>query len=147
MLRGRFEYSMDDKGRISLPPTWRRELKVAKQPLILTSCMDATAVGVYELERWNEVEQHLAGMSRVQPEVQRIRRLLISGAEECRADAQGRIRIPQHLREFADLAGSCLLAGTGHRIEIWEKGRFQQELAAILDRGDEVSRIAADLGL
>jgi len=123
------------------------ELQATDKPPILTSCIDAPAVGIYSQERWVEIEQRLATMSQVQPEVQKIRRLIISGAEECAVDSQGRIRVPQHLRDYAGLTKQCLIAGMGERVEIWDRARFDQEIASIRENGEDVSRVAADLGL
>ena len=147
MARGRFAHNMDSKGRLAIPQALRMELQAHDKPPILTSCIDAPAVGIYAQERWVEIEQRLANMSQVQPEVQKIRRLIISGAEECPIDGQGRIRVPQHLRDFAGLSKQCLIAGMGERIEIWDRARFDQEISSIRENGEDVSRVAADLGL
>ena len=145
MARGRFAHNMDSKGRLAIPQALRMELQ--DKPPILTSCIDAPAVGIYAQDRWVEIEQRLANMSMVQPEVQKIRRLIVSGAEECPIDGQGRIRVPQHLRDYAGLSKQCLIAGMGERIEIWDRARFDQEIASIRENGEAVSRVAADLGL
>lgn len=147
MARGRFAHNMDAKGRLAIPQALRMELQATDKPPILTSCIDAPAVGIYSQERWVEIEQRLATMSQVQPEVQKIRRLIISGAEECAVDSQGRIRVPQHLRDYAGLTKQCLIAGMGERVEIWDRARFDQEIASIRENGEDVSRVAADLGL
>ena len=147
MARGRFEHNMDAKGRLAIPQALRMELQATEKPPILTSCIDAAAVGIYAQDRWIEIEERLATMSQVQPEVQKIRRLIVSGAEECPIDSQGRIRVPQHLRDYAGLSKQCLVAGMGERIEIWDRARFDQEISSIRENGMDVSRVAADLGL
>ncbi len=147
MARGRFEHNMDAKGRLAIPQALRMELQASDKPPILTSCIDAAAVGIYAQDRWIEIEERLATMSQVQPEVQKIRRLIVSGAEECPVDSQGRIRVPQHLRDYAGLSKQCLVAGMGERIEIWDRARFDQEISSIRENGMDVSRVAADLGL
>ena len=73
MSRGRFAHNMDSKGRLAIPQALRMELQAHDKPPILTSCIDAPAVGIYTHERWVEIEQRLANMSQVQPEVQKIR--------------------------------------------------------------------------
>ena len=147
MARGRFEHNMDSKGRIAIPQALRMELQATEKPPILTSCIDAAAVGIYAQDRWIEIEERLATMSQVQPEVQKIRRLIVSGAEECPLDSQGRVRVPQHLRDYAGLTKQCLVAGMGERIEVWDRARFDQEIASIRENGLDVSRVAAELGL
>jgi MraZ protein len=148
MARGRFTYTMDAKGRLAIPQEMRVELQAqSKRPPVLTNLVGAPAVGVYSPERWDEIESRLASLSQVQPDVQQMSRLLISGAVECPFDAQGRLLVPAHLREYAELDRDVVVAGVGSRIELWNKTRFERELATAKDRGSELARIAADLGL
>lgn len=148
MARGRFAHTMDAKGRLSLPAALREELQAQDdRPPILTNLVDCPAVGVFSHDRWIEIEQRLANMSQMQPEIQQIQRMLVSGAVECPVDGQGRILIPPHLREHADLEREVTIAGVGRRIEIWDRARFDEELRAIRDRGREVSKVAAELGV
>ncbi len=148
MARGRFQHTMDAKGRVSIPTSLRMELQAhGDLPPILTNLVDCPAVGVFSHDRWLEIEQRLANMSQMQPEIQSVQRMLVSGAVECPIDGQGRVLVPPHLREHGELDREVTIAGVGRRIEIWDRSRFDQELAEIRDRGPEVSRVAAELGL
>ena len=148
MARGRFNHTMDAKGRVSIPAGFRVELQSADGlPPILTTLVDCPALGLFQQERWLEIEQRLANMSQMQPELQSVRRMLVSGAEECAIDGQGRILVPPHLREHAGLEREVTLAGVGSRIELWNKARFDEEMQRTRDRAHEISSIAAQLGL
>lgn len=148
MARGRFAHTMDAKGRLSIPATLREELQAHDdRPPILTNLVDCPAVGLYAHDRWLEIEQRLANMSQMQPEIQQIQRMLVSGAVECPIDGQGRILVPPHLREHAGLEREVTIAGVGRRIEIWDRARFDEELRGIRERGREVSKVAAELGV
>jgi MraZ protein len=148
MARGRFSHTMDAKGRVAIPAGFRVELQSQDgRPPILTNLVDCPAVGVFSHDRWLEIEQRLASMSQMQPEIQSVQRMLVSGAVECPVDAQGRVLVPPHLREHAGLERDVTIAGVGRRIEIWDRARFEEELVAIRERGREVSSIAAELGL
>jgi MraZ protein len=148
MARGRFTYTMDAKGRLAIPQDMRMELQAqSKRPPVLTNLVGAPAIAVYSPERWDEIETRLGGMSQVQPDVQQVSRMLLSGAVECPFDAQGRLLVPAHLREYAELDRDVVVAGVGARIELWNKTRFEREIATAKDRGTELARIAADLGL
>ena len=148
MARGRFFLKMDAKGRVAIPAGLRVELQAqGDRPPILTNLVDCPAVGVFAHDRWLEIEQRLASMSQSQPEILRYQRLLVSGAEECKLDAQSRVLVPPHLRDHASLGREVVIAGVGRRIEIWDRDRFEQELAEIRDDGPGVSRVAAELGL
>lgn len=148
MARGRFSHTMDAKGRVAIPAGFRVELQSQNDlPPILTNLVDCPAVGVFSHDRWLEIEQRLASMSQMQPAIQSVQRMLVSGAVECPVDAQGRVLVPPHLREHAGLDREVTIAGVGRRIEIWDRTRFDEELTAIRERGREVSALAAELGL
>jgi MraZ protein len=139
---------MDAKGRISIPTGLRMELQVEKdRPPFLTNLADCPALGLYAHDYWLEIERRLETMSQIQPEVQSFRRLYISGAVEAPIDAQGRVLIPQHLRDHAGLQKEVIVAGVGTRVEIWDKARFDEEIQRTRDRSQEISSVLAELGV
>ena len=69
-------------------------------------------------------------MSQLKPAVQKVRRMVVAGAKEAPLDAQGRILIPLHLREYAGLDKEVSILDTGARLEIWDRARWQSELTA-----------------
>jgi MraZ protein len=89
----------------------------------------------------------MASLSQVRPEVQAFQRFLVSGAQECAIDRQGRILLPQHLRQHAGLEREVVIAGVGPRIEIWDRSRLDEEIRRVAERHDEISTVLADLGL
>ena len=122
MARGRYDHTMDAKGRVSIPTGFRSELRNGDNtPPVLTNLVHCPAVGIFSADRRQEVEVQLASMSKVQPEVQAVRRMLISGAVDCSIDSQGRILVPSHLREHAALKHDVVLAGLGDQIELWDR--------------------------
>ena len=148
MARGRSAHTMDAKGRISIPTGLRMELQVEKdRPPFLTNLADCPALGLYAHDYWLEIERRLETMSQIQPEVQSFRRLYISGAVEAPIDAQGRVLIPQHLRDHAGLQREVIVAGVGTRVEIWDKARFDEEIQRTRDRSQEISSVLAELGV
>jgi MraZ protein len=153
---------MDAKGRVSIPAGLRMELQAENdrppllrmelqaendRPPFLTSLVDCPALGLYSRDRWLEIEHRLENMSQAHPGVQSYRRLVISGAVESPFDAQGRVLVPPHLREHAGLEREVTIAGVGSRIEIWDKARFDEELQQTRERSQEISSLAAELGL
>jgi MraZ protein len=114
---------------------------------ILMLLIDQPALGLYAHNRWEAIEERLETMSQVQPEVQAVRRMLVSTAVECPIDGQGRILIPPDLRELAGLERDVTFAGVGARVEIWSRGRYEGEIRATRERAHEIATIAAQLGL
>lgn len=148
MARGRYAHTIDAKGRVSIPAGLRVELDATEdRPPILTNLLDSPALGLYSHDRWEEIERRLDSMSQTHPKVQKVRRMLISGAVEAPIDGQGRLLIPPHLREHAGLEREVTIAGLGSRIEIWDRARFDAELREIKDHGPEISEeISKEIG-
>lgn len=141
-FRGRFTHTMDAKGRTSIPSGFRGELQRRSDgPPILTNLLDCLAL--YPCEAWFDIERRLSEASPMQPEVQAFQRFLVSGAVECPIDGQGRILVPGHLREHAQLRREVTIAGVGPRIEIWDKARFDEDLARTQKRFHEISSAVA----
>jgi MraZ protein len=135
MFRGRFTHTMDGKGRISIPVSFRPELlgreassvSAAEKPPFLTNLQ--RCVALYPHDAWLEVERRLSEASSMQPEVQALQRFVVSGATECPIDGQGRILVPPYLREHGALSKDVVIAGVGPRVELWNKERFASDLA------------------
>lgn len=143
MFRGRAVHTIDSKGRLSIPAGFRMELeRRSDRAPFLTTQLECLAL--YPYEAWREVERELVEeTSPLELEVQDLQRFLLSGAEECPLDKQGRIAIPSYLREHAGLDKEVTVAGVGPRIELWDKGRFEQALARTQAQFKEISSAVA----
>jgi len=142
MFRGRFVHTIDSKGRMSIPTVFRGELTRhgARAP-ILTNMLACLAL--YPFEDWEKIEQRLCSASPMQLEVQALQRFMVSGAVECPLDGQGRVLVPPHLREHARLEREVTIAGVGPRIELWDKARFDEDLAKTRAHFSEISAAVA----
>jgi len=116
----------------------------SEQAPILTN--GERCLALYPYEDWCEFEEHLVGLSSVDPDVQSYVRLMVSGATECPIDKQGRILVPPQLREYAGIQKDVTIAGVGPRIELWDKARFDSELNKTQARYHEISSSVAKLG-
>jgi MraZ protein len=142
MFRGRHKHTIDAKGRLSVPAAFRTAITMSSEnPPILTN--DKACLALYANEDWVEIEENLAAQTQVRPEVKAYIRFVVSGATECPFDSQGRILIPQHLREHAHLEREVTIAGVGSWIEIWDKTLFDQELQRTVARFDEIETVVA----
>ena len=100
------------------------------------------------MEDWLQFEESIVGISSVDPEAQAYARMMISGATECPVDKQGRILVPPHLREHANLEREVTVAGVGPKIELWDKGRFEANLTNTQARYPEMAQsVASKLGM
>lgn len=138
MFLGEFEHTIDDKGRVAVPARFREELS---EGLVLTRGFER-CLQVFPRHTWQTLAQRISSLSLGNEEARNLRRLLFSGAAEVEVDRQGRILIPQNLREYAGLAEQVVIAGLDTYFEMWSRERWQN----ILDRLDsDGSTIAAQL--
>jgi MraZ protein len=128
MFRGRYEHTIDAKGRTSVPARYRDVLAVTgERRLVLTSGLDACLVA-YPLTEWIAFEDRLAALPQFDRAVQRLKRVYVSGAVECEIDDVGRILVPPTLREYAGLHKDVLWAGAGRYAELWDKNAWRQQV-------------------
>jgi MraZ protein len=146
MFRGRFVHTIDSKNRMSLPAGFRTELqRRSDQPPILTNAHQCLELHPYE--DWQQFEERIVGIATIDPRAQALARMMVSGAVECPIDRQGRILVPQHLREYAGLEREVTVAGVGPKIELWNSARFEANLIQTQARYEEISiDLAAKLG-
>ncbi len=126
MFRGRYEHSMDAKGRLSIPSGFRVEIqRRSEKAPVLTNFGDHLAL--YPADVWEAKEQDLLSLSDLQTDVQDLQRYVIAEANDAPIDNQGRILIPALLRKDAELGSKVILAGVLNKIEIWAPERFEQK--------------------
>ena len=146
VFRGRFEHTIDEKGRLSIPSKFRETLSVrGENELILTdfdSCLTA-----YPREEWRELEEKMKKLSTIQKDVRNFLRLFYSSATEAPLDSQGRILIPPQMRERAKLDREVILLGLLNKIEIWDKKSWQEFIANSTDTFEEVASKLVELGI
>lgn len=115
MFIGEFQHSIDSKGRLIIPAKFREELG---ERFIATKGLD-TCLFVFPMKEWAEQEARLKTLPMTQSDARAFVRLFFSGATECEVDKQGRIVLPQNLREYAKIDKDVVIIGVSSRVEIW----------------------------
>ncbi|MFA4909926.1 MAG: division/cell wall cluster transcriptional repressor MraZ [Desulfobacteria bacterium] len=146
MFRGRYEHTIDSKGRVSLPVKFREVLNERYDDRLVITNFDGCLVA-YPFDEWRLLEEKVSSMSIVKKDVKSFQRFFISGATECTIDKQGRILLPPTLREYAKLEKDIVFAGMTKKIEIWSKEKWEQEIAKAKENFDEISDALGELGL
>lgn len=124
MFVGEYEYKVDNKGRLPLPPRFRREIE---EGLVLTIGADSCVVA-YTRADWSKMTANQAPTSfLVTDKERRINRFLFSNANEVSIDNQGRIALPATLRERCSISDAAIVVGINNCFEIWNPGRWQKE--------------------
>jgi MraZ protein len=117
---GTFEHSLDGKGRVVLPSTFRNDLAGKGIVSQYENCL-----GVWTVEGFGEVASRLTDKVREGKATHNAVRAFAANAVQVEPDTQGRILIPQRLRDFAGLERDVVIIGAIDRIEIWNAERWQ----------------------
>jgi MraZ protein len=120
MLLGEYNHNIDDKGRVSVPSKFREDLGAS---FIVTKGLD-NCLFIYSKTEWNTFESKLKDLPLTNPNARNFIRFFFSGATECELDKQGRINIPQNLREYAGLSKDVSIVGVSTRVEIWDREKW-----------------------
>ena len=143
MFRGRFEHSVDGKGRTSLPAKFREILASRGDERLVFAPGLERCIVAYPHAEWSRFEERLLSMPQFDPSVVRLKRLVVSGAVECSADRQGRLLVPPALRSHAALRRDVVWAGMVGHVELWSKELWHEATAA---SSEELARLAKALG-
>lgn len=129
MFRGQFVHAIDRKGRVNVPVRFRDGLLVDGQPrFILTPSPFDPCLHLHPLPAWEKLERSISELPRLDLNLVRFRRMYVSAAIECELDRAGRVLIPPHLRDKAELDKDVVWAGMGPSIELWSKRRWDEAL-------------------
>jgi len=135
MFRGLNNINLDDKGRIAIPAKCREMLAVCchDNQLIITIDTEERCLLMYPLINWQDIEQKLEKLPSFNHAARRIQRLLIGHATEVLLDNQGRLLLPQELREYAELRKKAVLVGQGKKFEIWDAKLWAEKRNNLLE--------------
>jgi MraZ protein len=147
MFRGRYEHTIDAKGRTSVPARYRDALGAAgDRRIVLTSALDPCLVAYTPME-WIAFEERLGRLPQFDRAVQKLRRIYVSGAVECDIDDVGRILVPPTLREHAGLKKEVLWAGAGRYAELWDKDEWLTHFETTDEEKRDIASRLAELGV
>ena len=137
MFLGEYQHSLDAKGRVILPARFRGQLEGGA---VMARALDG-CLAVYPLAEFDRVARKLREARERGPRERQAARSFFSGATEFTPDSQGRVAVPQHLREYAALDRDVIVSGGFDHIEIWDAQRFRerdQEGIASMTEGEGI---------
>ena len=138
MLLGEYRHNVDVKGRVSVPSKFREDLG---QSFVVTKGLD-NCLFMYSKTEWETFENKLKQLPLTNQDARSFMRFFVAGATECEVDKQGRINIPQVLREYANITKDVVIVGVATRAEIWDSQYWKNYTAS--DSLD-VSKIASQM--
>jgi MraZ protein len=140
MFLGEFTHTIDDKGRLTIPAKFRGELAAG---LVVTRGFDLNLM-VFTMSGWEELAARIAERPLTDAGMRAFRRRVFSGAIDLEPDRQGRILLPDYLRDFAGISNEVVIAGMYDHVELWSSESWVAVRQSAENSSDE-SRWA-DLG-
>jgi MraZ protein len=140
MLTGYYENSIDAKGRLIVPQSFREQLG---EEFVLTRS-DTKCIRIYSKDEYDKLYTNIAkAKAEGKPGVQGLLMLFINSAKEARCDSQGRLQLPPELRIKAGLEKETVTVGCMDRVEIWDKAEYNKleealDMAAVQEAIDYV---------
>jgi len=123
MFFGEYNYKLDEKGRVPIPPRFRRELK---DGVVLTPGVEK-CINVYTLSEWKKLAATLTGGSLTPNKMRRLTRAVFATAFSVNIDGQGRIALPIPLREYTEIVDDVVISGANTYLEIWNQVLWEEE--------------------
>ncbi|MCW3491243.1 division/cell wall cluster transcriptional repressor MraZ [Dethiobacter alkaliphilus] len=126
MFMGEYQHSVDGKGRLIMPAKFREALG---ERFVVTRGLD-NCLFVYPMEEWTILEKKLKALPFTRSDARAFMRFFFSGAAECELDKQGRVLVPNNLRDHAKLLKDAVVIGVSNRVEIWSQevwGSYSEE--------------------
>ncbi|HUF78812.1 MAG TPA: division/cell wall cluster transcriptional repressor MraZ [Thermoanaerobaculia bacterium] len=146
MFRGSAPAKIDDKGRLKVPTPFRVHLEERWGPEIFATSVRGDSARIYPLAEWEEIEGRLAAMPSTHPARTKFLERVNYYGQQARLDAQGRIVVPQILRESAEIVGEVVVSGRITYLEVWNRERFAEKLAREDFTEDDFGALS-DLGI
>jgi MraZ protein len=128
---GETAINLDAKGRLAIPIRYRESIQeqCAGRMVLTYSAFDSGALYLYPEQEWERVRDEVTGLSTFTPGHRSLQRKLVGSASAIEPDGNGRIQLPQTLRQVAGLEKRVVLLGMGSRFEIWNETILNQKRA------------------
>lgn len=143
MFIGEYQHSVDEKGRMAIPAKFRRTLA---KGAIVTRGLDR-CLFLYPVNAWKELAQKLVALPLSQSKSRAFARLMLAGAMDVTLDRQGRVVLPEYLREYSNLTKKVTVAGLYNRLEIWDDGAWKKYKSSTENNSNEIAETLGELGV
>jgi len=126
MFFGEYEYKLDQKGRVPVPPRFKRDFK---DGMVLIPGIEP-CITVYTPPEWKKLSTEVTTGSINRSKLRKLNRALFASAFYVNLDAQGRVALPVPLREYAGIEEEVVVAGANANLELWNKEQWAHEKAS-----------------
>jgi len=143
MFIGEYQHNLDIKGRLAVPVKFRADLK---QGAVVTRGLD-NCLFLYTKAEWKKLADKLAAMPIAKANTRAFARLMLAGAMDVRVDGQGRIILPDYLRQYASVKKRVIITGLYNRLEIWDKAIWEKYKANTEKDSTKIAETLDGLGV
>jgi MraZ protein len=147
MLRGNHPARVDEKGRLKVPNGFRALVEQQYGPELFVTSVTGEYVRVYPMAVWLEIERRLAEVPSANPSKQRFLDRVNFFGQSVTLDKQGRVVLPQLLRESAAMTGEVSVLGLQNHLAVWNQKRLQDRLFKKEPFTDEDGRVLSGFGI
>lgn len=140
MFMGEYNHTIDEKSRLIIPSKFRNQLG---DTFVVTRWME-NSLFAFPSTEWKKFEEKLSNLPLGGKDARAFRRFVMAGATETEFDKQGRIVIPQNLREHAQLQKDAVITGSGNGFEIWSKENWEQYTSGVAEKFDDIAESLVD---
>jgi len=140
MFFGEYSYRVDEKGRLPLPPKFRREMKVE----VVLARGTEKCILVYPQAEWKRLADSLAAKVVAPANLRKLNRAIFGSAFSVSLDGQGRMALPPSLRSYAEIGESAVVIGANNYVELWNEELWKAEKASA---DEQAAQIIESFGL
>jgi len=135
MFFGEYSYKVDEKGRVPLPPKFRRELK---EGMVVAKAIGEKCIVIYSMAEWKRVADSLATKPLTAANQRKLVRAMFGNAFSASFDGQGRITLPYSLRQHAGIADTAIVVGANNRVELWSEEQWKTEKPSAEEQASQI---------
>ena len=143
MFLGEYEHTVDDKGRLTIPAKFREELEGG---VVITRGLDG-CLWAYTRSEWEVLAEKISKLPTTNPAARDFARFMFANAFDSIPARQGRVLIPQNLRDHADIQNETVVIGVMNRVEIWRPDKWAEVSNRVGQDTDAVAAQLQDLGI
>lgn len=149
MFQGKFEHSVDEKGRMAIPAPFRKKLVTDEnsEDINVYVTISDQCLAAYTASEWSAKMAQISKLNQFDPKVMAFKRIFVGCAQECPVDKAGRILLPADLRKNMQIDRDCVVIGQIEKFEIWSTERWNNSYNQLSDQVATVYASLAELGI
>lgn len=149
MFQGKFEHSVDEKGRMAIPAPFRKKLATGddSEEINVYVTISDQCLAAYTASEWSTKMAQISKLNQFDPKVMAFKRIFVGCAQECPVDKAGRILLPADLRKNMRIDRDCVVIGQIEKFEIWSTERWNDSYNQLSDQVATVYASLAEFGI